>query len=295
MLQPGPKPYLPPTLSKDGNSWAHLERLSSVSGISRSSIASTLSQIHGPWLLHLGARERIAILEATSSLYACLGYRRKEAYILREVLGCILDLMVCGREEDGLSRISSVPGTSGLGIQGMNPSSGGGWNSVGVRVSESTDGNDSILELLKYLCKVLGINLDAVKLVDVNPSGFPSVVADDNTSLSYEDYDNDTFESTGTYGWPDLQVGVVREAVAVAEALPGKWSVEHKWISNKRHHVLRFSCCGSVCAFGTQNSANCSITWRSISSLLNFCTRFGYGSKTRRHQVCRILVWATCC
>ncbi|KAG6879987.1 hypothetical protein C0992_008580 [Termitomyces sp. T32_za158] len=221
MLQPGPKPYLPPTLSKDGNSWAHLERLSSVSGISRGSIASILSQFHGPWLLHLGARERIAILEAASGLYACLGYRRKEAYILREVLGCILDLIVCGREEDGLSRMSSVPGTSGLGIQGMKQSSGGGWGGVGVRVSESTDGNDSILELLKYVCKVLGINLDAVKLVDVNPSGFPSsVVADESSSISYEDYDKETFENMETYGWPDLQVGVVREAVAVAEALP---------------------------------------------------------------------------
>ncbi|KAG6900876.1 hypothetical protein C0993_009994 [Termitomyces sp. T159_Od127] len=220
MLQPGPKPYLPPTLSKDGNSWAHLERLSSVSGISRGSIASILSQIHGPWLLHLGARERIAILEATSGLYACLGYWRKEAYILREVLGCILDLIVCGREEDGLSRLSSLPGTSGLGIQGMSSSNGGGWGGVGVRVSESTDGNDSILELLKYVCKVLGINLDAVKLVEVNPSGFPSVVADENTPLNCEDYDSETFESMETYGWPDLQVGVVREAVAVAEALP---------------------------------------------------------------------------
>ncbi|KAG6909694.1 hypothetical protein DXG01_015895 [Tephrocybe rancida] len=221
MLQPGPKPYIPPTLSRDENSWAHLERLSSISGISRASIASTLSQIHGPWLLHLGARERIAILEATSSLYSCLGYRRKEAYILREVLGCILDLMVCGREEDGLSRMSSVPGTSGLGIQGMNSSGGGGWSGVGVRMSESSDGNDSILELLKHVCKVLGINLDAVKLVDVNPSsGLPSGSDDGKTPVNYEDYDNDASEITEPYGWPELQVGVVREAVAVAEALP---------------------------------------------------------------------------
>ncbi|KAF5380960.1 hypothetical protein D9615_003973 [Tricholomella constricta] len=221
MLQPGPKPYLPPTLSRDDNTWAQLERLSTISGISRSSIAGALSQIHGPWLLHLGARERIAILEATSSLYACLGYRRKEAYILREVLGCILDLMVCGREEDGLSRMSSVPNTSGLGIQGLN-SSGGGWSGVGVRMSESSVGNESILELLKYVCKVLGINLDAVKLVDI-------ALNDDETTgdagetvlLSHEDYDNDAVTgSVEPYGWPELQVGVVREAVAVAEALP---------------------------------------------------------------------------
>lgn len=217
MLQPGPTPYLPPTLSRDeGNDWAILERLSSISGISRSSIATVLAQLHGPWLLHLGPRERIAILEAMSSLYACLGYRRKEAYILREVLGCILDLMVCGREEDGLSRMSSVPGTAGLGIQGLNSSGvGGGWSGVGVRLSESADGNESILKLLKYVCKVLGINLDAVQLVDVN---------DDlsiDESVAPVVYDNSEGENHEPYGWPELQVGVVREAVAVAEALPG--------------------------------------------------------------------------
>ncbi|KAG5645222.1 hypothetical protein DXG03_006639 [Asterophora parasitica] len=228
MLQPGPKPYLPPTLSRDENTWAQLERLSAISGISRSSIAGALSQIHGPWLLHLGARERIAILEATSSLYACIGYQRKEAYILREVLGCILDLMVCGREEDGLSRMSSVPGTSGLGILGLNSTGGGGgnWSGVGVRMSESSDGNESILELLKYVCKVLGINLDAVKLVDIAVSDNEPTTAGDTVSPSHEDYYNDIITgSQDPYGWPELQVGVVREAVAVAEALPGEHGV----------------------------------------------------------------------
>lgn len=223
MLQPGPIPYLPPTLSRDeSNNWALLERLSSISGISRASIATILAQIHGPWLLHLGARERIAILEATSSLYACLGYRRKEAYILREVLGCILDLMVCGREEDGLSRMSSIPGTAGLGIQGLNSSGLPGWSGVGVRMSESADGNESILKLLKYVCKVLGINLGAVKLVEVDVDNKPAASIDTNT-ITYEEYDIDAVvDIEEPYGWPELQVGVVREAVAVAEALPGK-------------------------------------------------------------------------
>ncbi|KAG6850996.1 hypothetical protein H0H93_004483 [Arthromyces matolae] len=220
MLQPGPKPYLPPTLSKDESAWANLERLSVISGISRTSIASTLSQIHGPWLLHLGARERIAILASTSSLYACLGYRRKESYILREVLGCVLDLMVCGREEDGLSRMSSIPGTSGLGLQGLNASMGaGGWSGVGVRMSESADGNDSVLGLLKHICRVLGIDLDAVNLIDVNSAGHETPAQRDGSSI-YDEYDNDALGLSETYGWPELQVGVVREAVAVAEALP---------------------------------------------------------------------------
>ncbi|KAJ7452373.1 TRAPP II complex [Mycena galericulata] len=212
MLQPGPTPYLPPTLSHEGlTSWANLERLSMMSGIPRSSISAVLAQVHGPWLLHLGARERISILENTASLYACLGYRRKEAYILREVLGCILDLIVCGREEDGFSRLSSVPLPAGLGIQGLNSGSSSQRGNVGIRFSENVDGNESVLKLLKYVCKVLGINLDAVRLGDNSDEQ-----SADNTSIE----DDVTTDFTEPYGWPELQVGVVREAVAVAEALP---------------------------------------------------------------------------
>ncbi|KAJ7343441.1 TRAPP II complex [Mycena albidolilacea] len=213
MLQPGPTPYLPPTLSHEGlTSWANLERLSSLSGIPRASISAVLAQVHGPWLLHLGPRERISILESTASLYACLGYRRKEAYILREVLGCILDLIVCGREEDGFSRLSSVPLPSGLGIQGPSSSQRG---NVGVRFSENIDGNESVLRLLKYVCKVLGINLDAVRLLETSDADITEV---QSAPASVED--DVATEFMEPYGWPELQVGVVREAVAVAEALP---------------------------------------------------------------------------
>ncbi|KAF7338264.1 hypothetical protein MVEN_02051700 [Mycena venus] len=216
MLQPGPTPYLPPTLSHEGlTSWASLERLSSLSGIPRSSISAVLAQVHGPWLLHLGARERISILENTASLYACLGYRRKEAYILREVLGCILDLIVCGREEDGFSRLSSVPLPAGLGIQGLNSSGSSQRGNVGVRFSENIDGNESVLRLLKYVCKVLGINLDAVRLVENSDA---NSTEDQSAPASIED--DVATEFMEPYGWPELQVGVVREAVAVAEALP---------------------------------------------------------------------------
>ena len=213
MLQPNPKFYIPGLFPNEPNRWESFERLSSISGVSRSSIASILGQVHGPWLLHLGARERISILEATSSLYACLGYRRKEAYVLREVLGCIMDLMVCGREEDGLSRIPSNPGMTGLRIHGLNSSGLGlGWNDVGVRISESIEGNESLLSLQKYVCKILGVDLEAVKRTK-----------DICTTTVTEDHDNDVLtDIVQSYGWPELQVGVVREAVAVAEALPGK-------------------------------------------------------------------------
>ncbi|KAF8910953.1 transport protein particle complex subunit [Gymnopilus junonius] len=216
MLQPGPEPNLPPTLTfENGDEFLTLERLSSVTGITRASIAAVLAQLHGPWLLHLGQRERINILEITASFYACLGYQRKEAYILREVLGCLLDLMVCGREEDGYSQPSTVPQSAGLGIHNVHPVPGSNWGSVGVRITESSEGNESVLRLLKHVCRVLGINLEAVALVE----GSKRPNSEQMPSLS--DYDEDIVQELHEpVGWPELQVGVVREAVAVAEALP---------------------------------------------------------------------------
>uniref|UniRef100_A0A8H8CM97 Transport protein particle subunit trs120 n=1 Tax=Psilocybe cubensis TaxID=181762 RepID=A0A8H8CM97_PSICU len=214
MLQSGTKPQLPPTLlSDDRDQWLILERLSSITGISRASISSALSQLHGPWLLHLGQRERISILETMASFYSCLGYHRKEAYILREVLGCILDLMVCGREEDGFSQPTAQ--SAGLGIHNVHAGAGGNWGTVGVRLSESSAGNESVLRLLKYVCKVLGINLESVGLVEGTKS------RESPNPPSLDDYDEDIIEELRQpCGWPELQVGVVREAVAVAEALP---------------------------------------------------------------------------
>ncbi|KAJ3715606.1 TRAPP II complex [Lentinula guzmanii] len=194
MLQPGPTPYLPPTLShNESTTWANLERLSSMSGIPRTSISSLLAQTHGSWLLHLGPRERVGVLEAIASTYSCLGYRRKESYILREVLGCILDLIVCGRQEDAHTNMRSF----------------GNKGNVGIRLNESSDGNDSILRLLKHVCKVLGVNLDAIQIME-----------DKSDPRSHSEADDDSDVYREPFGWPELQIGVVRESVAVAEALP---------------------------------------------------------------------------
>ncbi|TFK76416.1 hypothetical protein BDN72DRAFT_808930 [Pluteus cervinus] len=193
MLHSGPTAHIPPTLISEDMSGAVLERLSTISRIPRASISAVLSQVHGPWLLHLGVAERIAVLEATASLFSCLGYKRKEAYVLREVLGCVLDLVVCGRDEEGSARASPDPGAA--------------KGAVAVRRIESVNGNDSVLRLLKHICSVLGINLEAVSIHDGNASELAQRSNDEPSKADH-------------FGWPELQVGVIREAVAVAEALP---------------------------------------------------------------------------
>lgn len=211
MLQPGPKATLPPTLSgPNAITEVSLERLSSITNISRAHIAAIIAEAHGPWLLHLAVRERITILENIAGLYACLGYKRKEAYVLREVLGCVMDLVVVGRDDFGQRRSISSPAAAGLGIQNGDSNGAG---SVGVRENERTEGNEAVLRIVRYVCSVHGINMEAVKLVTLGKS---TKSMDDESADLPEDVQSEPF------GWPELQIGIVREALAIAEALPGK-------------------------------------------------------------------------
>ncbi|KAH7914700.1 TRAPP II complex [Hygrophoropsis aurantiaca] len=212
MLQPGATSYMQKIMSD--NSWSNLERLNTVTGISRSQIAGVLSQAHGPWLLHLGPNERLNVLQSIASIFACIGYKRKEVYILRELLSCIMDLIVCGREENDQLRKSDV----GSAIRNMDPLDGDSTaklvsGSVGIRQNESPEGNQSILRVLIYACKVLGVDLQSVKLAqsDIDPH---TDGQDSSANTSVDQMSSDSF------GWPELQVGVIREAIAVAEALP---------------------------------------------------------------------------
>ncbi len=96
-----------------------------------------------------------------------------------------------------------------------------GQGSVGIRMSESATGNESVLRLLRHVCRTLGIDLDAVKLVDMSTQETNRQHIEKTEAASVFD-DELSLENSESYGWSELQVGIIREAVAVAEALPGK-------------------------------------------------------------------------
>ena len=81
--------------------------------------------------------------------------------------------------------------------------------------------------------------------------------------------DEDTIEALREpCGWPELQVGVVREAVAVAEALPGACIVlKLKGSYGSNLATSRFSCRRSICAFCAEDAAGFFITRRPVSSI----------------------------
>ncbi|KZT09435.1 uncharacterized protein LAESUDRAFT_694916 [Laetiporus sulphureus 93-53] len=250
LVHPGPHPYTLPvsadtSTNADGVtitvkapprelSYADMERLTTISGISRSQIASVLAQIHGPWLLHLDARERINTLQTVAGMFGVLGYLRKEAYILRELLGSVMDLIVCGRDEGGRT---SNPG---LGIQ-RNGSEDHTSNhaTVGVRENQRDEGNDAMLRIVKHVCRVHGVDLEAVKLVDISARhSQPGVEEQDVSDEIAEQEEEQSVDDP--FGWPELQIGIVREAIAVAEALPDYPSVAQFSLSSLKmlHPVM---------------------------------------------------------
>ena len=219
LLNPGPTPFVPPTLvHPDQLSVVNLERLSITSGIKRRQVSEVLSQAHGPWLLHLGSRERISILQFIAAIYGYLGYRRKEAYVLRETIGCVMDLVVCGREHYDDYRLSSAKPVV-IGQDVATPVGG----TLGVRESEPTEGNEGVVKLVKYICKIHGVDLEAVNVVEIGQESIPprqSRNGDGKRVSEVPSVPEDDF-SKEPIGWPELQIGIVREAIAVAEALPG--------------------------------------------------------------------------
>jgi len=219
LLNPGPAPYIPPTLAHpDQLSFVNLERLSITSGIKRNQISEVLSQAHGPWLLHLGSRERIAILQFIAAMYGYLGYKRKEAYVLRETIGCVMDLVVCGREHHDDYHLSSAKQVI-IGLDTPTPTAG----TLGIRESEPMEGNEGIVKLVKYICKTHGVDLEAVNVVETSPEAIrqrDSRNRDEKRESELPPIPEDDLPK-GPIGWPELQIGIVREAIAVAEALPG--------------------------------------------------------------------------
>jgi hypothetical protein len=161
-------------------------------------------------------------LEGISGFYGCLGYKRKEAYVLREILGCLMDLIVCGRDQHAESDMGNTR-HSGLGIQGAStlPTPSGGM--VGVRENELADGNESVMKLIKHVCKIHGINMEVVKVVDLESLTL-ELQSEDKDSTKRDSGvpipDEELFPLEPV-GWPELQIGIVREAIAIAESLPG--------------------------------------------------------------------------
>ncbi|KAG8746899.1 hypothetical protein FRC10_003070 [Ceratobasidium sp. 414] len=208
---------------------AQLLRMSTITQLSRAQIANVAGQAHGPWLQHLQPRDRIRVLAQLATMYACLGFRRKEVYILRELVATVVDLIVCAREEGGTGASTGRPSLA-IGTSDAGENRAGGWpgvalqeenvqgerehtGDVGVRIVESSEGNESVLRVVKYICEIYGIDVSRVQI-----GGDDVGMVDASRVQGNEDEDVEL--DNARFGWREVQIGVVREAVQIAEALP---------------------------------------------------------------------------
>lgn len=204
---------LPPSFAPDPPSAPTLFRLSSITNITRSQISAVVSQAHGPFLLHLEPSDRIQVLTSLAALYSCLGFKRKEVFILREVQAAVMDLVVCGREESRTVTPSPRPTSLNSESDGLSSAP---QNALSIRHAESTEGNANIIRIARYIARVYGIDLCRVGLADSENRRLSAKSPDAAPTLPR------LADGDARYGWPELQVGVVREALAMAEALPGE-------------------------------------------------------------------------
>ncbi|KIO28174.1 hypothetical protein M407DRAFT_72139 [Tulasnella calospora MUT 4182] len=226
------------SLSLTSPSEGLFQRMSVITSIPRSLIAEAINSAHGPHIMNLLQRDQLQVLSLMAAMFSCLGFRRKEVYILREVLAVIMDMIVASREEatakaakaimsgEASEGKSPAPQNPGLGIAGAgfedsssipNSAASLGAGTVGVRANVSNDGNESILRVVKYVCDIYGVDLSKIGITRPESDPPEDESKGDNSTIAASEEDEGTTEA---FGWPELQLGVVREAVAIAEALP---------------------------------------------------------------------------
>ena len=229
LVSPPSSSTLPPISTADSDvsqsRTAQLASLAPSNTVPRSSIALWISTAYSPHLATLSLPIRLRITSEVASLFGRIGYRRKEAFVLRElaalcaegVAGRGIEILPVGGSRGGNAGIPSpIPEEGGLsnppihvnGIHKPTPRT-----SNLVQTTSSSAGNDSIIRLSERVCEAFGIR--------VAPRA-PGGKKKNRMSMMQGRALEITESGTGVFGWPGLQVGVLKDAIAIAESLPGE-------------------------------------------------------------------------
>ncbi|BGP55929.1 hypothetical protein JCM8202v2_003536 [Rhodotorula sphaerocarpa] len=175
---------------------ARVNSLAPSNTVPRSSIAIWLNSAYSAHLAALAPSVRILVLTEVARLYGRIGYRRKEAFVLREVVALRADALALERaEEDGwLSPGSPASPTSAraglpLGMPVARPSNPRGG------------GDDSITRAVERVCGVFGLGSASAPLANLDALGAPEVTLQRR------------------FGWPAIQLGVLKDAILISRNL----------------------------------------------------------------------------
>ena len=196
-----------------------LGMLGSESLLSRASIYDHAGSALGPHHRAMTKTEQLAVHVEVVWLARYLDLPRKEASVTREVVKRIGVMVVEAREEHrrhnaaGFPRrapASSAEPTSGLTANasvglGLGMAVASTPSAVAVRRRESTDGNEGVMALFERALSLMGLDL-------LDFAGEP-------TGSAVNREEEETLP-LNRFGWPELQVEMMKEGIAVAEALP---------------------------------------------------------------------------
>jgi hypothetical protein len=204
--------------------YAHRRRvflkLTTMSKISRALITRTGMKAHGPWLTLLSEAVQLDVMVDLANMQRILGFDRKEMFIDRELYGLGISTIVASvppqrhndrsnrsRSDSTLSRRSddsSMTEDTDIEVSvslredvtsGPIPTSAAGF--VAAKRPDNDESTDAIIGLTERTLHVLGMDL----------------------ALSLEPPGADVMPQ---FGWPELQVEAIRDAVTAAEALTGQ-------------------------------------------------------------------------
>lgn len=184
-------------------------------GLTRSDVVRLAGKAHGPWLSLLADRERIAALSKLVDLMRGLGMRRREGIYARQVLGCVVDLVVRARVTASSSAVIGQ-------MNGAAPTRG----EVGVRAPLERDGNEGLMVVLARVLEGYGVDLDRelfVQGLETKNLGAVEIAGGGGEPVAGSG--GKTAMESGVnarFGWPELQLRALRDGIAIAEALPGE-------------------------------------------------------------------------
>ncbi|GAA5936717.1 TRAPPII-specific subunit TRS120 [Sporobolomyces koalae] len=194
---------------------AHLSSLAPSNTVPRSSIALWISSAYSPHLASLSLPVRLRITSEIASLFGRIGYRRKEAFVLRELAALCAEGVV-GRNIDTLGGFDRMPSPILEENEGEHTPTNRPINlerrANVIRTTNSTVGNDSIVKLSERVCEVFGLAVAPRAPMAGKKNKRMSVMQGRALEI--------TESGPGTFGWPGLQVGVLKDAIAIAESLP---------------------------------------------------------------------------
>ncbi|KAE8232223.1 hypothetical protein CF326_g2748 [Tilletia indica] len=224
------------------------------SGVQRHEIATAASQALTNSIAALKPPMQIGILSALASLFGCVGFTRREAYLLRQVQAVVMSLIgrtiaLQPRREKSVS--------SRLGHGGSVSSNGSAVKATAtddlatmitsMAVDSISDTAESVLVLALQVCETLGIDLDQVVLRNVprvhilcrasdgrkSTPGTPLLngalrglwSASPGSPLLQNKENLYEAERYPDFGWPEQQLALLRDTVSVAELFSDHVSV----------------------------------------------------------------------